>query len=106
MLDINLENQELPRDRALGIKWNLETDTFFYEPKEFNKPMTRRGVISVISSIFDPLGFASPFIITGKMIFQEMTKMKLSWDEVMLEVIEKRWKDWLDDLRNLNIYHT
>ena len=102
MLDIDLENQELPRDRALGIKWNLETDTFFYEPKEFNKPMTRRGVISVISSIFDTLGFASPFIITGKMIFQEMTKMKLSWDEVMPEVIEKRWKDWLDDLRTLN----
>ena len=92
MLDIDLENQELPRDRALGIKWNLETDTFFYEPKEFNKPMTRRGVISVISSIFDPLGFASPFIITGKMIFQEMTKMKLSWDEVMPEVIKKGGK--------------
>ena len=49
MLDIDLENQELPRDRALGIKWNLETDTFFYEPKDFNKPMTRQGVISVIS---------------------------------------------------------
>ena len=89
LLNIDLDKQELPRDRALGVKWDLNTDEFFYEPKKIDKPFTRRGMISIISSLFDPLGFASPVIVVAKMIFQEVTKLKLPWDEQVPEVNSK-----------------
>ena len=103
LLNIDLDKQELPRDRALGVKWDLNTDEFFYEPKKIDKPFTRRGMISIISSLFDPLGFASPVIIVAKMIFQEVTKLKLPWDEQVPEVIQKRWKVWCDKLNMLTM---
>ena len=55
-------------DRALGISWNLQEDlfTFSFEMKE--KPLTRRGILSTVSSIYDPLGFVSPFILKGRII--------------------------------------
>ncbi len=40
------------------------------------KPVTKRGVLSTNSSIYDPLGFASPFVLKAKAIFQELCRMK------------------------------
>ncbi len=37
--------------------------------------------MSTTSSIYDPLGFASPFVLKAKAIFQELCRMKVDWDE-------------------------
>ena len=66
--------------RALGIKWNIMSDTFYFDVNyELQEPVTRRQLISAVSSMFDPLGLISPIILTGKLIFQEATRQKLSW---------------------------
>ena len=54
--------------RTLGIQWCVRSDTFGFSicPKP-RSPM-RRGVLSAASSIFDPLGFLAPFILTAKQI--------------------------------------
>ena len=58
----NLEIEQLPTESALGMKWNIKEDKFVSEVSDErltevnSKPLTCRGVLSVIYSMFDPLG--------------------------------------------------
>ena len=65
---INLEllQGEYPLERALGIQWCVKSDQYMITLRE--RPLTRRGILSTVSSIYDPLGFLSPFILVGKQI--------------------------------------
>ena len=62
----------LPEERALGVLWNVETDTLGFKVNLKEKPLTRRGVLSIFSSIYDPLGFGAPFLLKGKEIIQKL----------------------------------
>ena len=44
---------------ALGGKWVVEDDKFGFKVVDLRKPDTMRGVISTISSVFDPLGLVA-----------------------------------------------
>ena len=61
-------------------------------------PITRRGILSVVSSVYDPLGFLSSFILLAKTIVQSLCGMKLTWDEEIPEDVANRWFAWLSDL--------
>ena len=52
--------------KALGICWNTKEDVLTFLPSVANATNTKRGILSVISLIYDPLGFLSPFITTAK----------------------------------------
>ena len=43
-------------ERALRVE-----DTFKFRVQVKSNPLTRRGVLSTIASIYDPLGFIAPF---------------------------------------------
>ena len=45
-LDVNLD--ELPVDRAFGVRWHMESDTFEFKVLELGKRNTVRGVLSTI----------------------------------------------------------
>ena len=65
---------DLPTEKALGICWNIGKDTFGFKTNLGEKPLTRRGMLSMVSKICDPLGFAAPFLLKGKRIFQILCK--------------------------------
>lgn len=44
-----------PCESALGVKWNVLEDSISFTVTLRDQPCTRRGVISTIFSIFDPL---------------------------------------------------
>ena len=67
--DLDLDHGSLPIERALGIHWNTETDHFGVQVKVKQRELTRRGLLSVVSSVYDPLGLVSPFVVRAKMIF-------------------------------------
>ncbi|XP_052761860.1 uncharacterized protein LOC128204486 [Mya arenaria] len=60
--DISIGSDTLPTQRSLGMNWKLETDSFTYSVSKDEKPLTRRGVLSTVNSLFDPLGFVAPVI--------------------------------------------
>ena len=70
--DISLENEELPTERALGLQWDAEADKFTFKVCSKDKPLIRRGLLSKISSVYDPIGFVSPFILNAKKILQKL----------------------------------
>ena len=57
--DLDLRRDVLPSQRSLGVHWNIEKDHFTFHVSLPEKPFTRRGVLSVINSVYDPLGFVS-----------------------------------------------
>jgi hypothetical protein len=68
-------------ERALGVKRNVDSDTFTFSVTDKDKPATRRGILSVISSIFDPLGLISPFVLPAKRLLQELRRKTIGWDD-------------------------
>ena len=61
--NVDFEKDMLPTERALGLQWNTEQDKFQYNIGLKDKPETRRGILRIVSSVYDPLGFVSPFIL-------------------------------------------
>ena len=59
---------DLPAERALGVLWDTETDKFGFRVTLKQKSWTRRGLLSVISSVYDLLGFATPLLLHGKVL--------------------------------------
>ncbi|XP_069140928.1 uncharacterized protein [Argopecten irradians] len=107
--DLELGKEGLPTQRSLGICWNLQEDKFTFQVSLQDKPFTRRGVLSTINSIFDPLGFTSPVTIAGKEILREAMNNGIDWDTPLpLEHLERweRWKASLEHLGNISITRT
>ena len=105
-ISMDFSKDPLPIERALGITWCVETDTFQYPANHETKPTTRRGILSAISSIYDPLGFLSPFVLKGKIILQKMCTQKADWDDPLSPDLKPQWELWLKsltDLKGLNI---
>ena len=58
---LNLDLECLPVERVLGIQWCADSDNLLFHISPTEKVNTRRKSLSVIASLFDPLGFFSPF---------------------------------------------
>ncbi|XP_054607429.2 uncharacterized protein [Nothobranchius furzeri] len=98
-LDIDLGEPLL--ERALGVQWCVSSDDLQFRVTVKKHPMTRRGVLSTVASIYDPLGFVAPFVLRGKLILQQLSREKVSWDEPLSEECRSQWQSWLQDLHNL-----
>ena len=73
---IDLGRDHLPIERALGVQWFVESDELGFKIVLKDKPLTRRGILSTISSIYDPIGMAAPILLPGKRILQDLCKAK------------------------------
>ena len=102
--ELNFEKDSLPNERALGILWCAETDMFGYNIAIKDRPPTKRGVLSIVSSVYDPLGFVSPVILIAKQLLQDLCRQKIGWDDVILPKQMKQWQGWLDDLPKLSSF--
>ena len=96
-----LDKENLPRERALGLLWDVEQDKFVFEMKIEPKPMSRRGLLSTLSSVYDPLGYAAPFVFKAKILFQELCRRKYDWDQDLPPDIAMQWCRWLNDIVRL-----
>ena len=89
--------------KALGLHWDVTRDDFMYKTKHEVPygPVTKRIMLSLASSMYDPLGLIMPIIISGRFLFQEATKLKLNWDEPVPSALETQWKTWWVSLEKL-----
>ena len=79
----------------------MSSDTFGFSVVVKDRPATRRGILSIASSVYDPLGFVGSFILTAKLILQDLCRLKLDWDDKIPDKYLHRWQAWLNDLPNL-----
>ncbi|XP_060573880.1 uncharacterized protein LOC132731684 [Ruditapes philippinarum] len=100
--DINLKHEALPVQRSLGLLWNMSEDRFVFDVVADNKPFTRRGVLSIVNSIFDPIGFLAPVSVKGKIILRKLKSETSDWDEQLPMTRIGEWNAWKDSLVHLN----
>ena len=91
---LDLDHHDLPIERALGVHWHVESDKFGFHITFKDKPPTRRGILSTIGSIYDPLGIVAPVLLPGKMILQDLCREKADWDDEISETYRHRWEEW------------
>ena len=93
---------QLSESKVLGVRWNLQTDYFSFDVNiPVSSVISRRTILSLLASIFDPLGLISPIIVEGKVIFQKTTMLKLSWDDAIPAELVQQWRSWLEKLQLL-----
>ena len=51
-------------------------------------------MLSELSSVYDPLGLTSPFILKGRRIIQKLCQGNTAWDDTVLEEVQKEWTKW------------
>ena len=97
--NLQMLEPKLPIERALGVSWCIELDAFQFRINLSDTPLTRRGILSSISSIYDPLGLVSPFLLKGRKILQEITSERnLSWDDTPNVEHIQSWNEWRRNL--------
>ena len=109
MKSLDLDHDSLPMQRSLGVYWSLELDSFTFKVDLPDKPFSRRGVLSVASSIYDPIGLAAPVTIEGKVILRDLVsqttkepnKPRDLWDRPIPETFLPRWTRWRSSLHHL-----
>ncbi|XP_071124293.1 uncharacterized protein [Mytilus edulis] len=83
----------LPSDKALGVIWDVNEDKIKFKVKLSDKPLTRRGILSIVSSIFDSFRLVSPVPLRAKAIVQHVCKEKVGWDEQIPQEYVDKWKN-------------
>ncbi|CAB3983014.1 PREDICTED: uncharacterized protein LOC107357656 [Paramuricea clavata] len=113
--NLDLQRDPLPSQRSLGVMWNLQNDALTFSISLPEKPFTRRGVLSVINSIYDPLGFGTPVTLPGRLLLRQLTilgnekgndSLPLGWDDPLPTSLWKKWHEWtvgLYDLQDIMI---
>ena len=56
------------------------------------------GILSTVSSVYDPLGFVAPVILVGKQILQQMCADGHGWDSPLPDELRSRWQHWRTEL--------
>ena len=62
---------------------------------------TKRQFLAVIISIYDPLGFLTPFTVHSRIIMQDIWMSKIGWDEKLKMKEFSQWKKWLNDFEKV-----
>ncbi|XP_058128499.1 uncharacterized protein LOC131292779 [Anopheles ziemanni] len=104
---LSLEHR-VSAQKVLGMWWDIETDTFRFKLPKRDEALlkgvtvpTKRQVLSVLMSIFDPLGIIAGFLFYLKVLLQDIWRTKIGWDTKIPAELDDKWKEWLGCLPQL-----
>ncbi|XP_058448656.1 uncharacterized protein LOC131428628 [Malaya genurostris] len=89
--------------KTLGLLWFPQSDTFNFKIPSMSDQslVTKRIVVSEMSSLFDPLGLLGPVVANAKMFVQRLWAESLSWDEPLSENHSAWWRIYRSDIPSL-----
>lgn len=93
--------------KTLGIKWITETDSIEFDtakvliPQYLEKSPTKREILRVVMSLYDPLGLVSHIVIGGRLVLRDVWKTECEWDDEVPRDIHLQWIDWLRSMKIL-----
>ncbi|XP_058839826.1 uncharacterized protein LOC131695375 [Topomyia yanbarensis] len=104
-------NVDKPDDvKVLGLRWNVATDEIVF-PLDFPKLgdilrstdmiPTKRELLKFMMGIFDPLGVLSPVTIHLKILFQDLWRLQINWDDEIPDGFIPKWAEWLEETAKL-----
>lgn len=99
--------------KTLGLLWSSTNDCYQIKVnlKNYTEARSKRHILSIVASIFDPLGFLSPVTVNAKLLIQSIwadthlprsPKSTEHWDEAISTSLKS---DWLKFASNLHVLH-
>ncbi|XP_058792183.1 uncharacterized protein LOC131664808 [Phymastichus coffea] len=98
-------------ERVLGLYWDRDSDDLRFNvglrkiregiATGTEKP-TKREVLSVVMSVYDPLGILSPFTLNAKLIIQDIWTSGVGWDAKIRDSEFAAWSNWLTQLKRMS----
>ena len=97
--------------KVLGVTWNNKADTLISDFLDLIKEAkllkpTKRNVLKILSSFYDPMGLIQPIIIGLKILMQNICKEKLDWDDILSHKFLEDWHDCLTKLEKVGSIET
>ncbi|XP_038117199.1 uncharacterized protein LOC119769295 [Culex quinquefasciatus] len=102
--DKNLsEASQFSTEKVLGMWWDSSTDTFTFRlPTKPDKDLlnglrvpTKKEVVRVLMSIFDPLGLLANVLMFLKVLIQEIWRSGIGWNATITPEQYEKWLVWL-----------
>ena len=90
--------------KVLGINWDIEKDLFVFDFDEIvqlakDLKFTKRNLLKINATLFDPLGLISPITLQGKLLFKLLCIDKSDWDDELDDIIKQKFLKFLNDLK-------
>ena len=110
-------NREVPKyvnivnsfnnEKVLGLYWDHQRDVISLKISEIFKEVVnivpiKRNILSIIASVFDPIGYLQPLVIMFKILFQEICKLNIKWDD-NIGVLAYKWNEIVKSLASSEI---
>ena len=98
-------NVIIPVEHALGVIWDTNSDCFVYEVVKRNIADTCRKMLSLIATLFDPIGFLAPFLVRAKILLQQLWQCGIGWDDVLPSELLEEWSKWQEEVDGISQFH-
>ena len=100
LIDAELDQNYTP-SKILGIFWNEKADTSSFKFEEICElarlaKSTQQNILKTLLIFYNPTGRLQPIIINLKLIFKNICRLKLHWDEELPGNIKKDWENIID----------
>ena len=105
--EIDLEKRELSTTKTVGVLWAPTDDKFCFRHSlqldgfEF----TKRNVFRRKASVYDPLGFLSPYVIRSLLLIQKAWLEARDWEGLLPTHHQREWKKWFRELKAISFFH-
>ncbi|XP_062711689.1 uncharacterized protein LOC134289605 [Aedes albopictus] len=96
---------------VLGMRWIPSSDNFTYSLQlredlrnvlaDGHTP-TKREILRVVMSLFDPLGLITFYLIHGRVLMQDIWASRIDWDDIIDNELCERWRQWIGYLPQLD----
>lgn len=88
--------------KILGLAWHPDSDYFFCALSLKPSPVfTKRGILSLVTRIFDLLGVFGPVVFLAKSIMQRTWRHNIAWDDSLPTDIHADWTAFVSELPSL-----
>ena len=105
--NVALEMGDLPSGRALGVRWDPKSDTLGFAFAHIDRASahcTKRGVLKRLTGVYDPLSWASPYVIRAKVLLQRTWSRGLDRDDPLPSDLSVEWNNWEDEIAALKSF--
>lgn len=86
----------------LGLKWSLDDDVMIFEvDTDESITFTRRGLLSKLAGIYDPMGLCAPVVTAGKIMMKGLVIKNANWDDLLENEEKIWWTSWFSELESL-----
>ena len=104
------EGKEIPSteksSHVLGLERNHSTDTLVVSRgtnPEVKPKVTQRIVLSLVSSVYDPIGLVAPYTVKARLLLKAIWRLSgQQWDDDLPPEVVTKFLEWSEELPSLS----